>query len=73
MSFNVADVPILSKWVLVTEAADMLGLSKQAVHGLIRKDEFKTLHRVGENENKPIYVIDIDEVKALVTERAQSH
>lgn len=73
MTFNVADVPLLPDWILVTEAADMLGLSKQAVHGLIRTDKFESLHRLGQNADKPIYILKRKEVETMVTERSRSH
>lgn len=69
MSFDVADVPLLPGWILVAEAADILGLSKQTVHTLIRLGKFKTLHRLGSSPDKSIYVIRAAEVRALATER----
>lgn len=70
MSFDVADVPLLPGYILVAEAADILGLSKQAVHTLIRTGELKTTHRLGNNPEKPIYVIAADEIQRLATERS---
>ncbi len=70
MSFSAANIPLLSGWVLVSEAAEMLGLSKQAVHGKLRNNEFSSAHRIGDNVTKPIYVIDRTEIEALIAKRA---
>lgn len=72
MSFDVVDIPLLPGWVMVAEAAEMLGLSKQAVHGMIRNKELKTTHRLGMRTDKPIYVIQESEVRALADLRSQS-
>lgn len=71
MNFDVADVPLLPDWILVTEAADILGLSKQAVHSLIRSKELKSTHRLGKNPDRSIYILREVEVRALATERSQ--
>lgn len=69
-SFDVADVPLLPTWILVTEAAEILGVSKQAVHGMIRQGEFETLHKIKQSDGNYIYVIDRNEVEERANERA---
>lgn len=48
-------VPELSEWVLLSTVARELHLSRQQVHNL--RDKFKTLHRLGDEEDRPIFVI----------------
>lgn len=69
-SFDVADVPLLPTWILVTEAAEILSVSKQAVHGMIRNNEFESLHKIKQSDGNYIYVIDRDEVQRKADERA---
>lgn len=67
--FDVANVPLLPHWILVTEAAVLLGISKQAVHNLIRAGEFADVHRMKQNEGNYIYVLRKAEVEAVRRER----
>jgi hypothetical protein len=73
MGFDVADVPLLpGGWILVAEAADILSLSKQSVHGLIRSGTIKSTHRLGRNPDKTIYVLSEAEILILATERSET-
>lgn len=56
-------VPQLEGWVLLTDAARQLSISRQRVH--ILKKRFKTLRRLGEEGNRPIYVVSREELTQM--------
>lgn len=53
-------VPALEGWVLLSTAAKELSISRQRVH--ILKKRFKTLRRLGDEGERPIYVVSRDEL-----------
>jgi predicted DNA-binding protein (UPF0251 family) len=57
------EAPALAGWVTCTQAAEMLGITRQSVNKAVNAGEFKTLHRLGE---RPIFVIKTNEVSDLV-------
>lgn len=68
--FNAADIPLLPNWILVTEASEILKVSKQAVHGMIRAGDFESLHKIKQSDGNYIYVLDKAEIEAKAQERA---
>lgn len=58
-------VPQLEGWVLLTDAAKQLSISRQRIH--ILKKRFKTLRRLGEEGSKPIYVVSKAELTHMKT------
>jgi len=54
------DVPELQGWCSIQEAADRLGISRQAVWSRLSKGDFPSTHRVGE-----MYVLLESEVAKL--------
>lgn len=66
------DVPTLKGWVNITEAAEMLGITRQ--HSYKKATQFgrpggwRTLHRVG---TQPAYVVAIEEIEELKAAREE--
>lgn len=61
-------VPVLNGWVNITEAADMLGITRQHGYKLASHNGFKSLHKVG---NQPAYVISTVEIAEMIEQRAR--
>lgn len=59
-SLNDIDFPVLKGWVLLAEAADILGVTKQQAYRLAREKVFGTVHRIGTSN---FYVVAIEEVE----------
>lgn len=59
--------PRLREWMTCTEAADRLGISRQAVNRMVNLGEFETLHALGE---RPIFVVKAVEVEEVRRRRA---
>jgi excisionase family DNA binding protein len=58
--------PKLEGWMIATEAAEYLGVSKTTVQKMMKAGKFKTMWSVG---NKPIYLLLTSEVDALKQQR----
>ena len=60
-----SDIPVLEGWVPLSEAADLIGISRQHAWRRARLTNdglpggWKTVHRVGD---KPFYVVSVSEV-----------
>lgn len=73
MSAKLENVPTLEGWVNLTEAAEIVGISrghsykraKLASQG--KSGGWKTLHRIG---TKPMYVVSVAELRAELEEKA---
>jgi hypothetical protein len=52
----------LEGWLIAEQAAQILGLTKQSVHNLIRNGEFQNVRYVG---FKPTYLLEETEVRKL--------
>ena len=63
-----AEVPALEDWIPLTEAADLLGLTRQGVHKKASAGELKTLRRVG--DRSAVYVVRRSEIEGMVNARA---
>jgi excisionase family DNA binding protein len=67
------NAPTLDGWITIAEAAETLGVTKQAVHAMIRTGEVKSLHRIGKRpaaRSKPVYVVADTEIDELRDRRA---
>src|SRR5690606_14876364 len=68
MSAEFENIPVLDGWVNLTEAAEMIGITRQHAHKKARlanegkPNGWKTIHRVG---SKPMYGVRIPEVKGM--------
>lgn len=60
------NVPKLEGWVNITEAAELLGITRQHGYKRAKTGGFKSLHRVG---NQPAYVISLSEIADIIKER----
>lgn len=60
------EAPDLTEWITCTQAADILGITRQSVNRMVNAGEFKTLHRLGE---RPIFVLKKGEVDKMSTTR----
>ena len=64
------DFPEIQDWVTLTQAADMLGMSRANVHKKVMQRDFKSTHRLGE---RPYLLLLRHEVEGMRDERqAQS-
>jgi hypothetical protein len=63
------DIPSLSGWVNITEAAERLGITRQHSYKLASQGGFKTLHRVG---NQPAFVISTKEIDEMLTKKREA-
>lgn len=61
--------PVLQDWVTCSQAADILGISRQSVNRMIVDREFETTHLLGLGE-RPIYVVKTSEVEQRKQQRA---
>lgn len=57
-----ATIPALEGWVTITEAADMLGISRQHSWRMATQDppKWKTIHKIG---TAGVYVVSLEEVE----------
>jgi hypothetical protein len=69
------NLPVLDGWVNLTEASEMLGISRQHAFKKTRLANagqpggWKTVHRVG---SKPMYVVSTQEVAQLLAARQEN-
>jgi len=63
------DIPVLDGWVAITEAAHILGFTRQYCYRLAQNGYFETLHRLGESAT---FVISREELDAKRSLREKS-
>ena len=56
------DIPVLMKWISLTEAAEILAMSRQYVNKKAAEGDYKSLHRVG---NSPSFVVQREEIEKI--------
>ncbi len=65
-------VPTLAGWVNITEAAEILGITRQHSYKLARtpvsEGGYKTLHRVG---TQPSYVVSVKELEERIAAKSE--
>ena len=57
---KIIDAPALDGWVGLTEAAEMLGISRQHCWRMATRKKWASLHRVGSSD---VYVVSLEEVE----------
>lgn len=60
------EAPTLEGWVTASDAAELLGMSRQAFNRKMHRGDFTRLRTLG---SKPIFVVARDEVEAAARER----
>jgi hypothetical protein len=60
------DIPVLEGWVNLTEAGDLIGVSRQHAYRLAAKGYFETLKRVG---TQPVFVVSTTELNSINEEK----
>lgn len=60
-----SEAPRLTGWTTASEIAEELGISRQTVNQMFWNGEFKTLHRVGGDEKKPMFVVKTSEFEKV--------
>lgn len=75
MSAKLENVPVLKGWVNLTEAAEILGISRQHSYKRARlasegkQGGYKTLRQIG---TKPMYVVSMKELEKALQDRADT-
>jgi hypothetical protein len=75
MSAKLENVPVLKGWVNLTEAAEILGISRQHSYKRARLASegktggYKTLRQIG---TKPMYVVSMKELEKTLQDRADT-
>lgn len=59
------DVPVLEGWVAITEAAEILGFTRQYCYRLAQNGYFESIRRVGKSTTFVISTEELDSKKAL--------
>jgi hypothetical protein len=62
------DIPALTGYITLAEAADRMGLSKQALHKQAANKDLKTVRRVGER-SRAVFVVKESEIDRKIEER----
>lgn len=70
MAAEFENIPVLDGWVNLTEAAEMIGITRQHAHkkarlaNLGKPNGWKSIRRVG---TKPMYVVSLDEISEILS------
>lgn len=68
MAAEFENIPVLEGWVNLTEAAEMIGITRQHAHKKARlanegkPNGWKSIRRVG---TKPMYLISLEEIEQI--------
>lgn len=65
-----ADAPRLKGWMVASEVASELGISRQTVNQLIHAGEFDSLTVFGGSSTKPQFMVKTAEVEKMKKNRA---
>lgn len=65
-----ADAPRLKGWMVASEVASALGISRQTVNQLIHAGEFQTLTLFGGSDAKPQFMVKATEVEKMRESRS---
>lgn len=68
MSAKLENVPPLDGFVGLTEAGEILGVTRQHSYKRASNGGYKTLRRVG---NKPMYVVEVKELNEIIQARSK--
>ena len=61
---DMSDLPEIRDWVTGPQAAEMLGISRSAVHKKMMDGEFKTLHRLGDRPHLVVLRTEVEQMRA---------
>jgi predicted DNA-binding transcriptional regulator AlpA len=61
---DLTDLPEIRDWVTGPQAAEMLGISRSAVHKKMMDGEFKTLHRLGDRPHLVVLRTEVEQMRA---------
>lgn len=64
-----SEAPRLPGWVTASEVAEELGISRQTVNQMFWAGEFESLHRVGADTRKPMFVVATEEYERIKATR----
>jgi hypothetical protein len=70
MAAEFENIPVLDGWVNLTEAAEMIGITRQHAHKKARlanegkSNGWKSIRRVG---TKPMYLVSTEEIGEILT------
>lgn len=73
MAAKLENIPVLEGWVNLTEAAEILGITRQHAYKRAKltaqgkRGGWRTLHQIG---SKPMYVVSLSEVKGELERKA---
>lgn len=64
------EFPVLEGWETVSRVAEVLGVSRQAVHKMLNNDVFGVdgVRQLG-NESKPIYIVSSEALTRVLNQR----
>lgn len=63
------NVPVLKGWVNITEAAELLGITRQHSYKRAKNGGYKSLHRIG---TSPAYVVSTKEIDELLAAKKEA-
>lgn len=61
-------VPTMEEWWTLPQAADHLGITRQAAHLMMKAQKFESIRRLGD-QARPIYVVRASEIQEMVRQR----
>lgn len=76
MAAEFENIPVLEGWVNLTEAAEMIGITRQHAHKKARlanegkPNGWKSIRRVG---TKPMYLVSTEEIDEILTGSADGN
>jgi excisionase family DNA binding protein len=67
MKLSEREVPRIGDYITITEAADILAVTRQHIYKLAAGGEFSTVRRVG-REDRPLFLISEAEVNTILND-----
>jgi excisionase family DNA binding protein len=68
-SLSDLDIPVLDGWVLIAEAAEMLGVTRQHAYRLVRNGDLTNVRRLGTSSFYVVKTADVDKRISDLAER----
>lgn len=68
-SLNDLDIPALEGYVLLADAADILGVTRQHVYRLVREKTLKSVRRIGTSNFYVVKVTEVEQRRDALAER----
>lgn len=63
------DAPRLPGWLTLPEVAELLGVTKQAVHKFIEAGQLSSLHQIKSARGSAVFLLEESEVQAFKARR----